>query len=200
MPDLLIDSVWPGLAAWALLYTSDYALTIWGATLYQKHARTTIAFEGSIELTPVYQQDVDALRVVSPRFLFYLTMYLTVIALSWRFVRASFPELHAFFLGTLLLLELAVHVRHLRNLALFRAIAKGDGIQGRIEYSRATALRLSMIELTAFAGTFFVIFLFTWSSFVLGGAIACLAVAQQHRELAWKADSRRRDEATASAS
>jgi hypothetical protein len=105
-----------------------------------------------------------------------------------------------FFLGTLLLLELAVHVRHLRNLALFRAIARNDGIRGRIEYSRAVALRMSMVELTAFAGMFFIIFLFTWSSFVPGGAIACLAVGQQHRELAWKADSTHHDEATASAS
>ena len=131
MPDLSLDILWPGMIAFAILVLSDYALTIACASLYQKHVRATIVFEGSYEITPRYQRDIDALKLVSPRLVFSLAVYLILLALAWRFVRASFPQLY---------------------------------------------------------------------SFVLGGTIACLATAQQHRELAWKASSDHQDSASAPAS
>lgn len=199
IPDLLLDSMWPGLIAWTLLSISYYALTIICASLYKKGVQATILFEGSYELTPAYQRDVDQLKRVSPRFVASLVASVIVIALAWRLVRASSPRLYSFMLGALLL-QLTVHVRHIRNLSLFRAIAKGEGVRGRIEYSRRIALRMSVIELTSFAGMFFVMFAFTGSWFVLGGTIACLAIAQQHRELARKSAPDRYDSVSAPAS
>jgi hypothetical protein len=186
MLDFFVDRLWPGIAAWTVLYISDYAMTIWCASLYQKHVRQTITFEGSYELTPVYQRDVDALRRVSPRFVVALGSSVAVLALLWVFVRASLPLLYAFVLGALLLLEVTVHVRHVRNLSMFRDIAKGGSIHGRIEYSRPMVLRMSAVELVAFSGMYFVIFLFTQSWFVLGGAAACVSTARKHFMLARK--------------
>ena len=45
MPDLALDSMWPGMIAAAILLISDYALTIACASLYQKRVRATIVFE-----------------------------------------------------------------------------------------------------------------------------------------------------------
>ena len=50
---------WPGMVLWALLYVSDYALTITCARLYKQ--QQTIAFEGSYEITPFYQRDIEIL-------------------------------------------------------------------------------------------------------------------------------------------
>src|SRR5258708_24418110 len=46
---------------WGLLYVSDYALTITCARLYGR--QKTIVFEGSYEITPFFQRDINSLRV-----------------------------------------------------------------------------------------------------------------------------------------
>jgi hypothetical protein len=187
MLDFFLGSPWPGMVVWTLLYISDYALTIWCASLYQKHVRGTIAFDGSYELTPVFQRDVDALKMVSARFLVALASSLAAVGLVWLLASTRFLLLYAFLLGAMLLVELTVHVRHVRNLAMFLDVAKGGVIRGRIEYSRPAMLRMSAVELAAFAGVYFIIFLFTESWFVLGGAASCLSTARKHFILARKA-------------
>ena len=65
-----LESTWLGPAAWAALYVSDYFLTVACARLYG--AQSTIAFEGSYEITPFFQADVNALRRISRRFVIAL--------------------------------------------------------------------------------------------------------------------------------
>jgi hypothetical protein len=187
MLDFFLDSLWPGMFVWALLYISDYTLTIWCASLYQKYVRATIAFDGSYELTPIFQRDVDALKAISPRFVVALFSSLALLGILWMLVGRSFPLLYAFTLGAMLLVELTIHVRHVRNLSMFLDVAKGGVISGRIEYSRPAMLKMSAVELAAFAGVYCVIFLFTQSWFVLGGAASCLSHARKHFVLARKA-------------
>jgi hypothetical protein len=52
------------------LYVSDYLLTIASVRLYQ--APDKVVFEGSYEITPLFQNDVNALRRISPRLLLAL--------------------------------------------------------------------------------------------------------------------------------
>ena len=92
--------------------------------------------------------------------------------------------MYSFLLGALILLQLVVQMRHFRNLNLFRAAA--DAIRGRIEYSRRLMLRSSAFELFEFSCLFFVLFAFTGSWFILGGAVGCFSVAVKHRGLAIK--------------
>jgi len=142
-------------------------------------------FEGSYELTPYFQRDVDSLRIISPRFVLALVATSAVLFLFWRLTPPSVPELYFFLLGALILIQLSVHVRHFRNLFIFRA-AGSDAVRGRIEYSRRVSLRASSIEMLSFSGLFFVIFVFTESWFVLGGVVACLSLAAKHWRLARK--------------
>ena len=97
------------------------------------------------------------------------------------------PDGYLFGLGAMVLVQLTVHVRHVRNYILFRAVAAGDGISGRIEYRRPIMLRLSSVELLGFAVVYAVIFAFTESWFVLGGVIACGALSLNHRQLSRRA-------------
>jgi len=172
LPDLLLNNLWPGLVAWSILYCSDYGLTIASARLYQGGARDKVALEGSYEITPYFQRDVDALRLVSPRFLAALLLSLIWLTALWWVSTSSWPLMYSFGLGLVILGELAIHMRHFRNLLLFRAIIRTDEVRGRIEYSRGLILRMSSFEFLAFSGLFTVLFLFTRSAFVLGGAAA----------------------------
>ena len=98
-------------------------------------------------------------------------------------------RLYQFVLGSMILSELAIHVRHLRNLFLFRAILSTNGIQGRMQYARPSMLRMSAVELFAFAGLYAFLFLFTFSWFVLGGVFSCFSIGVKHRSLAKKHSS-----------
>ena len=189
--DLFFASPWPGVLLWAALYTSDLLFTMACARLYQEGGRDHIMFEGSFEITPYYQKDVDRLRRFSPRFLLAMAATCTVQAFLWWLTigvaingyGVFMPDGYLFGLGAMVLVQLTVHVRHLRNYILFRAVAAGDGISGRIEYRRPIMLRLSSVELLAFTVVYAVIFAFTESWFVLGGVVACGALSLNHRLL-----------------
>jgi hypothetical protein len=188
-PDFFFNSLWPGLVAWLILYISDYSLTLTCARLYRAGVDKTIAYEGSFEITPYYQQDIDRLKVVSPRFIFALLLSSVWLAMIWWLGMQSQPALYQCALGAMILIELAIHIRHMRNLFLFRAMSMGTGVRGRIEYSRSVILQLSAVELGAFAALFAVLFVFTRSWFVLGGSLACVSTCLKHRRLASRCGS-----------
>ncbi len=181
------NSVWPGLTVWVLLYISDYALTIVCARLYRSGVCEKLVLEGSYEITPFFQRDIDSLRRISPRFLAMLIVTSGLLATVWFLSMPSTPELYMFASGSLIVLELTVHIRHLRNFLMFRAMGRSDCVRGRIEYSRTFILRMSSDELFIFSAAFLLLFLFTQSWFVLGGSVTCLSTAIKHRRLARKA-------------
>jgi hypothetical protein len=173
------------MALWGLLYISDYALTITCARIHGR--QETIVVEGSYEITPFFQRDINSLRLVSPRFVFILLLTFGFLGFLWILNESSpAPELWQFALGALIGVQLAVHMRHLRNLVLFRSINNTDLIRGRIEYSRPVALRASSWECFAFSGFYLMLFAFTRSWFMLGGVAACFSLGVKHRRLAAK--------------
>lgn len=184
--DVLFRSPWPGMAFWSILYISDYAMTITCARLYKAGVNEKIIFEGSYELTPLFQSDIDRLRLVSPRFVAILILNLCLLGIVWFLDPLPQSPLYEFALGSLIGAQLAIHVRHLRNLFLFRAITRSNAIRGRIEYSRPLMLRMSSFECLSFSGLFLVLFVFTQRWFILGGALACFSIAMKHRRLARK--------------
>lgn len=185
MPNFLLEHAWPGVVLWDLPYISDYALTITCARLYGR--QETIVFDGSYEITPFFQRDINSLRVVSPRFVFILLLTSGFLGFLWILNESSpAPELWQLVLGALIGVQLAVHLRHLQNLVLFRSIHNTDLIRGRIEYSRPLVLRASSREFFAFSGFYLMLFAFTGSWFILGGAATCLLLGAKHRRLAAK--------------
>jgi hypothetical protein len=154
-------------------------MTLTRARMYQ--AQQAIVFEGSYEITPLFQADVNALRRLSPRFviaLFASTAYLAVVQQTSSASGSS--SLYAGALGALLLLQSAVHLRHFRNWFLFRNV---KALQGRGFYPRVLLLQTSAIELLGFAALYLTLFLLTSSVFILGGDLACGALAFNHYRL-----------------
>jgi hypothetical protein len=182
---LFYASPWPGVLLWAALYVSDFLFTMTCARLYQTGAKAHMSFGGSYEITPYFQDDVDKLRLVSPRFFSALAASSLLLYLVWW---TSQPiarrEIYSFTLGAMVLLQLIIHVRHLRNFYMFRAALGTGRIRGHIEYDRSIVLRLSSVELVASSAVFLVAFLITSSWFVLGGAMTCALVGVKHLTLA----------------
>src|SRR4026208_1364411 len=116
----LATTPWPGVILWIILYISDYYLTLYSARGFREigHFQT----EGSFELTPQYQKDIDALKPVSKLHLTLLVIYsLAILGLWWLFDTVFFyPWLYRLYLGMFLLIEVAVHTRHLRNVFIVR--------------------------------------------------------------------------------
>ena len=140
MIDAFYLSPWPGALCWAALFVSDMLLTVTCARMYQAGVRERFVFEGSYELTPYHQADIDALRAFSPRFLFALVAAVALQAcLWWLSVGNSVaPMAYEAALGAMILIQLTIHVRHIRNYFLFRAVLAGEGIEGRMQYARPT--------------------------------------------------------------
>jgi len=183
VPQLFFQHDWIGIPLWALLYISDYALTLICARMYLNGVRDKIAFEGSYELTPYFQRDIDSLRVVSPKFVAALATTSILLIILWWLAQLSTPSLFLFPLGAVICSQLCIHIRHIRNFFMFKA-ASTDNVRGRIEYSRPLSLRASSVEMLSFSGLFLILYIFTGSWFILGGVLSLLSVAAKHSKLA----------------
>lgn len=186
MQTWLAESPWYGVILWIILYTSDYYLTLYSARGFREIGH--FQFEGSFELTPQYQQDIHNLRPVSKLHLTLLVAYSGVILIAWWITHLSLylEWSYPLYLGMFLLLEVAVHLRHLRNIALIREVKRGGGVEGQIIYRKWFSYRSSASELYLYATLFLLIAVLTYSLFFLGGAIMCYGTGIKHSRMAKK--------------
>ncbi len=99
----LTETWWTGPLLWAVLYSADYALTLAGARLYVGGAQRYFDF-GEYELTPEYQADIRAQRLVSPTFVIWLLgVSLTLCMVHYLAVPGGAGWLYSFFLGLVVL-------------------------------------------------------------------------------------------------
>lgn len=183
----LATSPWPGVILWLILYLSDYYLTIYSARGFRETGH--FQFEDSFELTPQYQNDINALKPVSKLHVTLLVLYSFLIVLIWWLTKRLlfFPWTYLLYLGMFLLLEVGIHLRHLRSVSLIRAIqSSGGGIEGRLMYRKWFSYKLSASEFYTFSALFLIIAVLAYSPFFLGGAIMCFGTGFKHGRLAKK--------------
>lgn len=192
MSGFFFDSWIPGLILYSVLFISDYTWTIVNARLYRSQANQYVVFEGSFELTPYFQKDIDALRRVSPRFVLALVLINGILAALWFITRLvpGMEAMYVFFLGCVLLVQCTIHMRHVRTWHMFRSMHADSGMVGRVEYRRPLILRASASEMFSFAGMWLLLAAMFGSWFFLGGAIQCAVVGVKHRGLAKKHEAR----------
>ena len=186
LQQLFIDNIVFALIIWGFIYLGDYYLTLYGARLYVANGKEHLSIQGSYELTPTFQKDVDRLRLVSPRFFAFVVLSSALIFCIW-FLSVqilAMPEFYLFLLGGLMLREAVIHIRHWRNITTFRLAAHPNAMQGMIGYSKWTSYRMSATELLSFAVLYLLIGLTVGSWFLFGGAFACMVLSIQHQLLA----------------
>ena len=186
MEYLLTSSPIPGMLMWIIIYISDYYMTLAVVKAYKDF--DVIKFEKSMELTPQFQKDVEEQTPVSRRHVILLLLITLLILVFWYLTVGYFgwTWLYSFFLGLLILMEAAVHMRHFRNWYQIRVLRREGGITGSIIFSQRFSYLTSAFDFYAFAVLLLLFFLWTFSFFFLGGAVACFRVGLNHGGLAKK--------------
>lgn len=174
--------LWVVLVSWAVTYSSDYYLSIFASRLYQSGVDQVISYEGGIELTPQFRDDVAQARIFSPRWLRALFLVEAILVILWFLAVRMMgqPLLFGIPVAGLFLVEAAIHSRHLRVLALYWRITRGQGPDGRIEYPHWLSLEQSALEFLAFALIFALVSILTGDLSILGGTLTCGAVSFRH--------------------
>jgi hypothetical protein len=187
--ELLLQNIGLIIGLWALVYTSDYLLTITSARLYEAGAKKHVLLAGGVELTPAFKKDVARMRWVSPRFLLALALMSALLGILWylSIYLGYAPELFEFILGAMLLLEGAIHIRHLRNLFQFCYLKNSRGVEGQIRYASWLSYRMSKVELLGFALLYLAVYFLFRRPFFLGGAVTATLTAVYHWLLSQRA-------------
>ena len=192
----LTGAWWRAVLLWSVVYISDYAFSVYNASLYRRGAHQYYEFEGSLELTPQFQEDIDNLRWFSTRFVRAFLFSNIILSLVWWLAVewAQWPETFLFAFGGMMLLEAAVHLRHIRLLVLFMQLTTGQGIEGKIYQSRWLGYQASGWEFIAFAGLCLLLSIAVGSWFILGGAFMNAVTGVQHLRWGKQALSQSNDE------
>ena len=170
--DILVASCWISLVVVSILYVLDYSLTIIGAKMYDSFVKNkVITFENSYELNPDLQGDISVFRRISPRFIVLLSLLLIVIWLARIYLSA---KVYSFLIGGIILFQLVLHIRHIKNIVVFKCVKVSRGISGHIKYSMWFSYLSAFVDFISFGILFLVIFLISSDYFVLGGVITCL--------------------------
>ncbi|MFX1485142.1 MAG: hypothetical protein ACFFCP_18330, partial [Promethearchaeota archaeon] len=160
-------------------------MTILFAKRHKKYLHIHVSYEGSLELNPDFQNDIDELRLVSPQFIKRLFILLIFLCLLWwlSIVTFDLPQFFSVIVGAFLLQEAVVHLRHIRNLSMY-PIAKSGGLKGKIEYTRWSMLNLSAVELFSFGVLFLLLAALLKSWFFVGGGFGSLFTGIRHWKMA----------------
>ena len=196
----LLSNLWAVIGIWVVLYVADYYLTILGAKLHAEGANQHIEFEASYELTPQFQEDVDLLRMFSPRFLGYVALSSVFIVALW-YVGHRWPELRAMFLfayGGLVFRQLVVLTRHARNITLFHRLKDHTGIEGHLRYAQWLTLEISAVELLLMALLLLAAAVVAGKWTLYGAALVVLMTGLEHRTMSRKKKSEAESENSAS--
>jgi hypothetical protein len=114
--------------------------------MYHAGVDKHLTFSGGYELNPVFRDDIRGLRLFS--FRFWLLM-LFVGGLLLILHSLDLPEVFSFVWGMFVCIQIAIHLRHIRNLAVFYHARDSKGMSGRIEY-QALAEPAFVIDRTIF--------------------------------------------------
>lgn len=179
---LLLRNVWLVTFFWGLLYLSDYYLTIYAAREFRTRLGAHVQFEGSYELTPAFQKDVDGLKLFSRAFTWRWLFSLVLIPVIYWISLYIFEDLliYLFLTGGLFLRGAAIHLRHLRNVGMARLTSQPGSIRGTVQYSRWLNLRMSALELFGFGVFFLLVAAVAGSWFFFGGGVITCITGLQH--------------------
>jgi hypothetical protein len=180
------------------LFVVDWTLTHVGAAASKRVAERW-AVEGSYELNPTWQAEIDAGRRFTWRMV-GVAVALAALLLAMRYV-VELGELDAAIFavaaGAVLLLQAPTIMVHANNLQTFRDLADPTAITGSVRLSRWLVLRQAAGYLVRFAALWLVLWVPSQQAFFLGGALSCLLFA---RRLAMLPGAARRSAAPAAAS
>ena len=165
------------LVLWVIVYLCDYFLTIHGNSLRLKYAKDHIGMDGSYELNPYYQKDIDTNNRLSRRFILMLVLFIVWLILMWYCANIlKVPEVFSAATGYLILMELPILERHIQNISQFNAMKTPGAVVGYITYARWIQLALVGHIFGYWLIAYLLLFLLTGSWLFIGGSVAMLGL------------------------
>ena len=176
----MIDRVvydWAPLVALLAVATFilDWSLTHIGAAASRK-VRDRYAVEGSYELNPTWEADIDAGRRFTWRMV-GVAIVLAALLLAMRYaveLGELDPAFFAFAAGAVLLIQAPTIMVHATNLQMFRDLADPSAVTGSITFSRWLLVRQAASYLVRFAVLWLLLWVPSQQAFFLGGALSCV--------------------------
>jgi hypothetical protein len=181
---LFINRVWLAIILGVGAYAAEYLLAGHEAYLYHTGAKNFIVLAGRYEQTTAIQQLELKRRIASLKFVVPVVILAVAIFVVWQICIPQYnrPDLFAFLLGGLVLLEASGIMQRARNVVLFRHARDAEGLQGKIEYSKRLVFTLYYTEQYAFTVLCGLLFLLTGSWFFLGGALTTFVSSRRLRD------------------
>jgi hypothetical protein len=191
----VIDRVlfdWAPIAIAAVVgcFFADYTLTHVGARANEL-VRDRWRVEGSYEMNPTWERQIDSRRWFSPRVV--LTPLAIALVLVTIRVLAEVVDVYAdpaYFgaaVGVMLLIQAPILLLHGMNLQTFRLLLDPTAATGGIVYRRWFVYRQSVVYVLGFSVLWLVLWLPSQQAFFLGGAASCAVFARSFWRLAAKA-------------
>jgi hypothetical protein len=159
-------------------FFADYLLTHLGARA-SRRVRERWSVEGSYELNPTWERQIDSGQVVGPRV--FLAAGLLAIALSltrllaWPGGEPLEPAVFGFFAGVMLLLQAPILMVHAANLQTFHDLLDPTAVEGGLRYRRWFIYRQGAAHLARFGVLWLLLWLPSQQAFFLGGTFSCFA-------------------------
>lgn len=176
--DYLANNMWLSIVVFTMISISDYAWTLAQARLYDAGIKKYIEIEGGIELNPRYREDINKKKAFNP--VFARALVLSNVLLILIFVLDKFAENHIaakLLISCILLAQIFIHTRHIKQYLLYKNLLKNGGVIGKIAYSRKYAHATTEIDAIVFAGLYVVIAIISGQVIFLNGAFMCVVIA-----------------------
>ena len=180
MIDRLVYDWAPLVAVGAVAaFVVDWTLTHVGARASTR-VRDRWAIEGSYELNPTWQNEVDAGQRFSWRMVGAgVALAAVLLVMRWVVEQGELdPALVAFAAGAVLLIQAPILIAHAQNLQMFRDLADPTAITGSVTFSRWLTLRQAAWHLVRFAVLWLALWAVSQQAFFLGGVLSCLTFAR----------------------
>jgi hypothetical protein len=192
----LISYPWIAAIAWAVLCVSDHHLTLLGQRYFK--SQKIVEIEGSYELTPEHQDDIDNELPLSWLWLIWTVFGAAVLLMTGLFATQNgiIQIWYLLLMGALLILQLGVHERHIWNILFYKHLASSDpGVEGRVYWRRTDIYRRSATQLWLSAAFTLILAGLSSSYILLGGAFGLAGTARRHGIYARRSKTISRSEA-----
>jgi hypothetical protein len=168
----------------AATFVLDLTLTLLGARASER-VRDRWSVEGSYELNPRWQSQIDARRLLSPRFVLVAAGIPVVLIAERQLLLVAELDMTFFAagIGAFLLLQAPTIMTHVANLTTLRDLADLTAFEGRVRLSRWFVYRESAWHYARFSALWLLLWVGSQQAFFLGGAFGCAVIATQHRHL-----------------
>lgn len=195
--DYFLQNFWPCAVLTAVLLISDYYLSLWQSKLYHSGAKEVVTIDGGIELNPQWQKDINKITKLNIRHILQVILFIIILWLVWTLAKMG-PDMKPFefVFGSIVLVQLFIHLRHIKGLYLYSSIVKKSGVSGHINYSRPFAHKSAAVDATAFGIMCLILAALTSRFLFLGGALTCAVIALSQRKWLKKTTERLNSESS----